>query len=826
LPFRDFTLAARTLTRSPAFSLTAILTLAIGIGATTAIFSVAHAVLLRPLPYRDPDRLVVLYSDLRARNNLSMPFSNENFIDIRDGTTGSFDGLAAVVTSRQVLPGPDGTPEQVRAGAVTTNFFDVLGASVALGRDFQETDGLPQPPPQPGAGQGGAPAPPVPRAAILSHEYWQRRYGGDPAIVGQQIAGDNPGRPLIVGVLEPGFELLFPPADNMESRVDLWIANRLTYDNANRNTYGLRPIGRLKAGASLDRAQGEVERVAAVIRRDFTVYGTSDYHVRVEPMHGALVASVRPAVLALLGGGVFLLLIACANVANLLLVRASLRETEFAVRSALGGAVWQVVRPMIAEAVVLGVAGIAVGVALASAGVGALLALAPANLPRLDAVTMDPVVLAFAAASGLAAALLFGLAPAWRMLGLRVTDVLRGSGRTEGLGRGSLVRSTVVVAEVVLCFVLLVGTGLMVRSFIALQRIDPGFDPEGVLTFQLLGGRGGAEQRAASIRDLREALGALPGVTDVTASYPFPLAGDFSTIRWGTEEALADNTKYQAVDWQIVQPGYFETLRTTLREGRTFTDADSLSQRAVVVVDEVLAAKAFPNASAVGRRILIRIRTPEPEWVEVIGVVAHQRVTSLADPGREQVFFTDGFLGFGVTRKWAIRTAADPAGLTSQVRAEVARLDPRAVLTDVEPMTALVARSQAGTRFQLLLIGALAVVASLLVAVGLYGVLSTMVRQRTTELGVRMALGATPASILGLVFRHGLRLGVIGVTAGLAAALALTQLMRSMLVNIEPTDPATYLGIMVVFAVIAVASIWLPARRAAALNPTEALRGE
>lgn len=826
---RDFVVAVRTLVRSPIFTFTAAVTMAIGIGATTAIFSVADAVLIRPLPYRDPGRLVLVYSDLRARDNLGMPSSNENFVDIRDGTTTSFDDMAAVLTARQVLPGADGRPEQVRVALVTTNFFRLMGASVVRGRDFIARDGVPQQQAAP-AGPPGAAAPagpPLPTMVVLSYEYWQRRFGGDASVIGQSIPTGGRAVFQIVGILEPRFELLFPTADGVEAHPDIWLANRLTYNNANRNGYGLHPVGRLKPGVTLAHAQDDVERIAAGIRHDFPIYGTANYYARLAPMHDALVAHVRPAILALMGAGIFLLLIACANVANLLIVRASLRQTEFAVRSALGAGVWRLVGGMLAEALVLAALGIVGGVALAWAGVRALLAVAPPNLPRLDHVSINATVAAVAVASGLVAAVIFGLAPAWSSLRLSALQALRGVGRTEGLGRGGGLRHAVVAIEVALCFVLLVGSGLMVRSFFALQRIDPGFEPHGLLTFRLLGGRPGPPgQRHEMMRELQSALGALPGVVSVTGSLPFPLAGGFSTIRWGREEALADNSKYQAVDWQVVLPGYFKTLGTRLLEGRTFTEDDNHPDHLVVVVDEVLAHKAYPRASAVGKQILIRIRTPEPERVEIIGVVAHQRVTSLSDPGREQVYFADGYLNYGRARVWAIRTHGDPAALAGAVRAAVARVDPQYLVNEIQPMDVLVDRAEASTRFQLLLVGVFAVVAALLVAVGLYGVLATMVRQRTAEIGVRMALGASPSGILRLVVAHGLRLSLAGMAVGLAGAFALTRLMRSMLVNVQPTDPLTYASMVLVFLAIASASAWLPARRAAALDPTSALRNE
>jgi putative ABC transport system permease protein len=819
----DVLFAIRMWRRSPAFTLTAAITIALGIGASTAIFSVTDAVLLRPLPYKDPERLVIGYGDLRARANYGMPISAENYFDIRDGSTAVFEDMAAVSTGRQVLPADDGTPEQVRVAQVTTNFFRMMGAHIALGRDFEEADGMPPPSAQP-AGPDAAAPPTQPIIVVLSYDYWQRRFGGSRDILGRNFPGAS--RVLtIVGVLSPRFELLFPTVDNVERVPDIWMASRLSYNNANRNTYGLRPVARLKAGVTFEQAQANVEGAVSEIRRNFPLYATAQFYLRLEPIHKTLVGDVRPAILALMGGVTFLLLIACANVANLLLVRASLREPELAVRAALGAARSRVVRQMVVEALMLCAVGGMLAVALAWAGIRELVAIAPPSLPRLDSIHIDPLVLGFAVAITLASAVLCGMLPAWTIRHLDPMHVLRGSGRTSGLATAGFLRNTVVVVEVALCFVLLIGSGLMVRSFLELQRVDPGFDPQGVLTFRLLGGRprSSPAQRATVAREIETRLQALPGVERVTASFPFPLAGDFSTIRWGTEEALADNTKYQAVDWQMVRPGYFETLRTALLQGRTFTEADNDPARNLVVVDQMLAAKAFPHESAVGKQIMIRIRTPEPERVEIIGVVAHQRVRSLAETGREQVYVTDGFLGFGAP-KWALRVAGDPARYARFVRGEIARVDPQFLVTDLQRMDVLVRQAQAGTRFTLILIGTFAFTAALLVAVGLYGVLATVVRQRTSEIGVRVALGASPIAILRLVLAHGLRLTASGLALGVFAAIVLTRGMTTMLVAVTPMDPLTFAAMAIVFLLIAAVSCWLPAWRAAALDPTAALR--
>jgi putative ABC transport system permease protein len=829
MTLQDLAFAARTLRKSPIFALTAALTIALGIGASTAIFSVTNAVLLRPLPYKDPGRLVIVASDMRNRNVRDFPLSNESFIDLRDGTKDAFQDLAGVFTFRNILPKEDGTPEQVRSAVVTTNFFRLVGGKIALGRDFSDSDGLPQPAPPAAAAQALA-APPLPLMAILSYEYFQRRYGLNPAAIGQVMNNSGPFRPQIVGVLAPGFQLYFPSAANVEPVPELWLANRLGYDNANRNGVSINAIGRLKDGVSLDRAQAAADNVAAEARKNFLIERTAGYALRVEPMRQHLVSEVRPAILALMGAVIFLLLIACANVANLLLVRASLRERELAVRAAIGASWWHLARQMLTEAFLLAAIGAVGGLALAWLGIHELRVIAPSNLPRLDTIRIDSVVLGFTALAAVLAAAIFGLASAWRASRPNVMNVLRGTSRNEGLASGGPLRKLVVVVEVALSFVLLIGSGLMFRSFLELQRIDPGFDPRGLLTFQVLGVRNRAgtkpEERAAFVRQIQDRLRGITGVQSVAASFPFPLAGDFSPIRWGTEEALSDPGKFQAVDFQVVLPGYFEAMRTPLIAGRTFTDADNVPGRNLVVIDQLLADKAFPRQSAVGKRILIRIRTPEAEWVEVIGVVAHQREESLADRGREQVYFADAFLGSSSVRNWAIRTDGDAAKYGGDIRAAIKAIDSQLLISQMQPMDALLERAQAGTRFSLLLIGVFAVIAAVLASVGLYGVLATVVRQRTAEIGVRMTLGAGPGQIFQLIVGQGLRLTAIGIAAGAIAAFALTRAMTTMLVGVKPSDPTTFGSIAVIFFLIAATASWLPAWRAASLDPTVALREE
>lgn len=828
----DFFYAFRTLRKSPIFTITVVVTIALAIGASTAIFSVTNGVLLRKLPYKDPERLVLARGDLQKRNVKDFPVSNVDFLDLRNGAKNSFEDFAAVNTFRFTLPGLDGTPERVRMASVSTNFFQMMGGSIIAGRDFQDSDGTPQPPPPAAPAGGNAPAanvpPPLPTMVILSNEYFQQRFGGDRSIVGKPMpvsAAFGP-PPIIVGVLAPGFELLFPPKANEEQFPSVWIGARIPYDVENRNNVQWRVIGRLKPGVSIAQAQAEVDNIAQKIREENTIAKTAGQYFQLVLMKQHLVDEVRPTILALMGAVIFLLLIACANVANLMLVRAASRERELAVRAALGAGWWQLIRQTLAEAIVIAALGTAIGVGLAYLGIRQLLAIAPENLPRLNAIAIDWQVLAFSILAGLFSAVIFGVIPALRTAKPNLMETLRAAGRSGALGAAGL-RNAVVVVEVALAFVLLIGSGLMFRTFLNIQRVDMGFDPRGLLTFQLLGNIGNTPQERDNFkRRLREQLDALPGVNSVTASFPLPLAGGFSPVRWGGAEAQGDPSKFQAADLQIVLPGYFEAMGTRLLAGRTFTHEDSTPERNLLIVDQALAAKAFPNESAVGKRILFRVRTPEAQWGEIVGVVAHQRNTSLVEPGREQLYVTDGYVNHGAASWWALRTDGDPAALANSVREVVRNMSKETFINEMQPMDSRVVQAQAQTRFSLLLIGVFSTIAALLAAVGLYGVLATLVRQRTAEIGVRMALGAAPSRIFRLMVGKGLYLSAIGIAIGLLAAFALTRVLASMLVEVKPTDPVTFVSVAVLFLFIAVMASWLPARRASGLDPTTALRQE
>ncbi len=827
-PFsRDLAFAARTLRKNAAFAVTAVITIALGIGATTAIFSVVNAVLLRPLPYGEAERLVYIQSDLTARNLNDFPMAPGDFPDLREQGT-MFETIAALNTFRATLGDDVGIPERIRFAQVTPDVFPLLGARAVLGRTFIEADGvpLPAPPQTPPGAQAAPPPPPPPAIAVLSHALWQRRFGGDPRVLGKIVRiGGGPAE--IVGVMEPDFELLYPPDLGVERRPDMYLALRIDWAQASRINVFLRVLGRLKPGVSVPQAQAQIDGIVADLRRRFPIKETAGLRWRVEPMHQYLVANVKPGVLALMGAVLFVLLIACANVANLFLVRAAARERELVVRAALGASRRDLVQEMLAESVLVAGGGALLGIGLAFGGIVVLRAIAPVTLPRVDLVSIDVAVLAFTMAAALASAVVFGLIPALRASRQDAGAALRSSSRTAGLAPARTLRNAVVVAEVTLSFVLLVGSGLMIRSFVALQRIDPGFDPNGVLTFiaQPVGIQE-APARAAWIRELRTRLSGLPGVTAVSGANPLPLDGGTANARWGTAEAQTDPSKFQQANVHSVQPGYFAAMRTRVVEGRVFDEADNAPDRPVIVIDRVMAHKAFGGRPAVGERLFVRVRSNEPEWLDVIGVVEQQRHASLAVEGREAIFVTDGFLGHGGANHWMVRTSGDPNALAAAVRGEVARFSPGSPVAELQPYQAFVDQATAPTRFALVLIGVFAAIAAVLASVGLYGVLSTAVRQRTAEIGIRMTFGAAPASIFGLVIGQGLKLSALGIAGGVVAALVLTRLMRTLLVGVRPTDPVTFAAIAVVFLLVAVAACWVPARRAASLDPNAALREE
>jgi putative ABC transport system permease protein len=824
---RDLALGARTLRKSPAFALTAIVTLALGIGASTAIFSVVNAVLLRPLPYGDADRLTIISQDLRARKVVDFPIGPGDVPDIRNGTT-VFEGIAALQTARNFpYTDKDGNAHLVTFAAATPNIFKLLEVPVAFGRDFEDADGTPNPVVQlpPGAQPDpNAPPPPrLPTIGIISYDFWQRAFGGDPSVVGKTLTFGGP--VLIVGVASPRAELIFPVSMQVERHPDVWTALRVNFEQGSRQNVAYRLIGRLKPTATLGVARAEIARVTADLQARFPNDKTAGVTYHVEPMKEYVIAPVRTSIFSLMGAVVLVLLIACANVGNLLLVRASQRERELAVRAAMGGSPFAIARQLLAESVELAGVAALLGIGLAKLGIILLLQLAPANLPRLADVSLDPVVLSFTAIASIAAVVIFGLVPALRASRPDLAQVLRASGRTPALGGAARLRDAVIVAEVALSFVLLIGSGLMVRSFVSLMRVDPGFDANGVLTFGLSNLRFRSPDEARAVfSQLRDKVAAIPGVTAVTTANGVPFDGGDPSGRWGTQVAMNDPTRFRQGGFVQAPPSYFDVMRVKLLAGRIFTQAENDDPNTkLIVIDDETAKLAFGTESPIGKTIFARIRTETPEAFTVVGVVRHHRHLTLYGDEKELLFFPTGPFGGG---RWLVRSSGDPAQLGQAVRAAVTSINPQYLLTEMHPLTDNVDKARSATRFALALIGIFAAIAALLAAVGLYGVLSSTVRQRTSEIGIRMAFGAQSSSIFGLVIGQGLRMSAVGIGIGLVIAIASTRVMSSMLVGIQPTDPATFAAMVLAFLCLAAAACWMPARRAAAMDPNVALRQE
>ena len=816
---RDLKYAGRMMVRNRTFSLIAVLTLACGIGANTAVFSVVQAVLFRPLPYEEPERLVMIWGNLTARDQDHFPVSPIDLEDYAENTT-QFDGFVGVTSFEQTLTGADREPEQLSVAFVTDNFDEVLGVRPILGRPLGAEDSVPfsddveNPPPD---------------ALLLGYDLWQRRFGGDPEILGQIIDVNGNSRE-IVGVMPPGAKLLLGPESGVATEPDAWSTRRInasTWQGGRRNVTW-RVIARMKPGVTLEQAQSEMDGVAIRIRQEVSVFETAGYRLDVIPMLDDLTAAVRPMILALLGGVGFVLLIACANVANLLLVRASTREREVAIRSALGGGRGRLVQLFLAESLMLASAGAALGLLLAYWGIQLLLTLQPENLPRIDTVAIDGPVLGFTLLAALGSAVVFGTVPAFQLSRPNLAKSL--SDRSGSAQSGQRIfRNGLIVVEIALSVVLLVGAGLMIRSFIALGQVDPGYDPENVLTFQtsLPGGRYSGDDERNFYRTFRERLEAIPGVVSVSTVYPLLLDGDVFTGRYGTEEALTDETLYGQGDYRIVEPGYLETMGTRLLEGRTFSEVEFIDFDAakVAMIDDKMAQILWPGESAVGKRIVVRTGG-DPESIEVIGVVEHQRAEALGSDGREALYLTNRLLGTMATMKWVVRTEIDPHSVVPDVGAALGAVDNLLPMTKVLTMEEVMADSMAPTRFALVLISVFSIIALVLASVGIYGVLSFTVRQRTGEIGIRIALGAEKSGILWMIARQGVGLTLIGLAGGLTAAFWATEVLSTVLVGVTPTDPLTFSGIAAGFLAVALVACFVPAYRATRVDPILCLRYE
>lgn len=797
--FQDVRYGLRSLRKKPGFTLTAVIALALGIGANSAIFSVINGVLLRSLAYRDAGSIVMVWERNFQRSRSQNSVSPANFLDWQKQST-SFEQIAASWDTRiNLISG--GEPEEIQVQRVSGDFFAVLGVPSRLGRSFTRDEDVP------GANL----------VVILSHELWQTRFGGNPAIVGQSITAS--GRTFtVLGVMPPGFHFL-------NSQVKAWIP--LALDPANdwrKQGRYLRSVARLKSGVTMQRAQAELDGIARQLEQDYPDYNKG-WGVNLVPMHEQIVGDIRPVLLVLLAAVAFVLLIACANVANLLLSRAASRQKELALRAALGAGRTRLIRQMLTESMLLAMMGGALGVLLAYWGIQLLLAFAPDNIPRLTEITIDPRVLGFTLAVSLLTGLIFGLVPALQSSRPDLSDALKEGARGSS-GGSRVVRNVFVVAEMALSLVLLVGAGLMLRSFFELHQVKTGFETDNVLTMRVqlpTAKYPQPAQRAEFFKRAQERLAALPGVKSVGAISYLPLTGlASSTVFNLASQPELPPSESPGTEVRIITPGYFSAMGIPLLKGRSFDERDGADSR-VLVINETLARKFFPGQDPIGQRLIINW---EPKVAdEIVGVVGDVKETALAEEPNPAIYWPHPrepyqFLNF------VLRAAIDPAPLTAAAVKEIHALDPDQPVADIRTLNQVVAKSIARPRFNALLLAIFAGVALVLASVGIYGVMNYSATQRTQEIGIRMAIGAKPGDILRLVVGHGMKLTLAGIVIGVIASLALTRVMANLLFGITATDLPTFVAVAAVLTIVALVANYIPARRATRLNPVIALRYE
>lgn len=816
---QDLRYAVRTLLKNPAFTAVAVITLGIGIGANTAVFSVINTVLLRPLPYDQPEQLTVIWTNF-GRDLPQNWISGPEYVEMLEFNT-TFEDIAVALPSSANLTG-DGNPEQISAGIASANLFSVLRVQPAMGRLFIAEDDRP-----------GAEF-----VAVISDGFWQRRFGGDPSIVGRTIELD--GDPYtVIGVLPPGFEILHPDAQ-FPAEIDAWIAllpaysgffgRPITYAEMSRGSHGMRGFGRLKPGVTLAQARADMDAVAnAMQERTPDYYAFEGWGLTVYSLHGDLVEEVRPALLVLLGAVGFVLLIAVVNVANLSLARATAREREIAVRTALGAGRRRLIQQLLTESVVLSIIGGMVGLVTAFGLVRALAVFAPADLPRRGDIGIDGGVLLFTLGVSIIAGVLFGLAPALHGTRGQLVESLKEGGKGSTVGvRGRRARSGLVAAEVALAVVLLVGAGLMVKSFARLMENDPGYRTDDLLTLSISLPGSYSDQATASFYDrLITQVAGLPGVEGVGAISHLPLSNAYfsGTTQADESATVPEDERSIEADRRWVSTEYFQTMGVSLLSGRFFTEADNADAPLVAMVDEEFVRRFWPSEEPIGKRVAISWTDDGPIWREVVGVVGHSKHYTLRTVGREQVYFP--YKQQPRSRMFlAVRTGVDPLSLAGAVRTEVWTIDPNQPVADLQTMEQRVGAAVAQPRFNLLLLGGFAVLALTLAAVGIYGVISYSVSQRSHEIGVRMALGAETGHVVAMVLRQGLGVVLLGLGIGTAAALSLSRLMSSLLFDVRATDPVTYLLVVAGLAAVGVAACYLPARRATRVEPVHVLTSE
>jgi len=798
---QDFRFGVRMLLEKPGFTITAVLSLAIGIGANSAIFSVVNGVVLRPLPFHEPERLMRLWHDKPEANLHEIPVSSDDVVEWRKQAQ-SFDGVAAYFQTGSTFTG-DFEPEHVAGARVTVDYFPLLGFQPILGRNFlpEET-------------QTGKD-----RVVLLSHQLWQRRFGADPAIIGRTITTDHTNSQTVVGVMPP--EVSFPGKSEFWEPLDLQVRHGMRY---------LSVIARLKPGATFKQAAAELNLANEGLQQQYPeAYRGS--RIEILPLHDSVVGKVRPALMVLLGAVGFVLLIACANVANLLLARAAARQKEIALRAALGAGPWRLIRQMLTESTLLAALGGACGLLLAHWGVQALIALNPPNIPRLNQVSIDGRVLGFTFAISLLVGLLFGLAPALQLSKPDLSRALKEGAAQAAAGGQRLrrhgLRGLLVVAQTALALVLVAGAGLMLKSFVKLRQVELGFDPTHAIELTIWPAFNRFPQGQGTndyYQQMLDSLNTTPGVISSAVVTGGPLGGFFMTSPFLIAGSPAPaSTDAQLAHVTVISPDYFRVVGTPLKQGRFFTERDGESKPRVAIINETMARHYFINEDPLGHQISLK-REPDKPY-EIVGVVADIKQIGLDKETQPNLYrsfrqYEAAFMNI------VVRSTGEPSTLIPALRSRIREVDKYAPITRIRTLEEVVSESIAQPRFYTLLLALFAGVAVILAAIGLYGVMSYAVSQRTREIGIRLALGAEPQRILRMIVGQGLLLILIGVAAGLAAAFALTRLIATLLFGVSATDPGTFAVIALTLIVVALAACYLPARRATKVDPMTALRCE
>ena len=808
---RDFKYSIRRLIKTPGFTLVVVLTLGLGIGANTAIFSVVNTVLLQPLAYREPDRLVTInhFYQSEALNNLEAPVSAVGFRDYRDKTK-SFDAVAVETGWAANLTGT-GDPERVPASRVSGDYFRVLGVAPQLGRVFGRDEDE----------QGKN------RVVVLSDGFWKRIFGGDRGVVGKTIQLNSLSF-TILGIMPPGFKAFF------NGKADIWTPLALDpkqFDPSNYTNEWLNLTARLKPGVSVKQADAEMHAFADQVRRLYPNAVGSKWTLKVKTLNELATGNIRPALLVLLGAVGFVLLIACANVANLLLARVTSRQKEIAIRTALGADRWALVRQLLTESVLLALTGGLLGLSIAYWSVKTLVAIVP-SIPRSSDLGIDGSVLAFTLGLSVCTGLLFGVVPALQTSRTNLHETLKEGGRTGSADvSGHVVRRVLVIGEVALALTLLIGAGLLIKSVAKLQRVTPGFDPDRLLTFNLA--LPNAKYPNDSLRlqvfaIMIERISHVPGVVAVGGTSTMPFGGDWSTGSFEVEGYQAGpNQPGPWGDIRVVTAGFFQALRIPLLQGRAFSSQDIRGNERVAVIDDEFVRKYYRGQNPIGKRITFGAPPgKQPDYINIIGVVGHTMHEALDAKPRIQLYLADAQVGGFPSMSLAVRSSGDPLLMARPVRDAIHTVDKDMPLSNVKSMDDLLESSLGQRRLSMILLGAFSTIALLLASIGIYGVLAYSVTQRSRELGIRMALGAARGRVLRLVIGQGMALAVVGIAIGLGGAFALTRLLASQLYSITPTDPATFVGVSVLLASIALAATLIPALRATRVDPVVALREE